>query len=267
MTWNVVTAAFYGDKYKGAQGFIDDVCRDINVRHFANGKEDLFESQFYEDNVEWFETSSLATKENKYGAFVWKPQFILEAMEQLEEGDKVLYIDTLDFFHPDIFKFVDDVMGDDPCLLAIGGGKNGHYTKRDCFVYMDCDEEDYWNTTQLEAGFSFWRVCDEAKEILKEWQKYLFDERVNGDVTDFSGKPQIDGFVAVRRDQSVLTNLAVRDGLPVIGHELRSYIECNADYWYERYATGGVQLYRPIDEFLVKNIDKVDFLNIYNSEN
>ena len=109
---------FYGDKYKEAQSFIGDVCEDIGVTYF-NGKEDLFESQFYEDNREWFETSPLATKENKYGAFVWKPQFILEAMEQLEEGDKILYIDTLDFFHPDIFKFVDDVMGDDPCLVTL----------------------------------------------------------------------------------------------------------------------------------------------------
>ena len=260
MSWNVVTASFYGVKYNRAQRFLDRVCRDANVRHFANDKSNLFESQFYEDNKEWFETSPLATKENKYGAFVWKPQFILEAMDQLEEGDKILYIDTLDIFHPDIFKFVDDVMGDDPYLFATAGCRNGNFTKRDCFVYMDCDEEDYWNSSMLEAGFSFWRVCDQAKKVLKEWQKYLFDERINGDVTDFSGKPQIDGFIAVRRDQSVLTNIAIRDGLPVVGYEIREYIECNADYWYERYFTGGVQIYRAIDKFLVQNIDRVDFL-------
>ena len=49
MSWNVVTASFYGVKYNRAQRFLDRVCRDANVRHFANDKSNLFESQFYED--------------------------------------------------------------------------------------------------------------------------------------------------------------------------------------------------------------------------
>ena len=57
------------------------------------------------------------------------------------------------------------------------------------------------------------------------------------------------GFQGCRHDQSILTNLAVRDGLSVIGQEIRSLIECNADYWYERYFKGQAQLYRPIDTF------------------
>lgn len=260
MSWSVVTSAFYGSKYKRGQRFLDKLSKECNIKHFAFNKDSLFKSQFYRDHEEWFNTSPLATKENKYGAFVWKPQFILEAMDELEEGDKVFYIDTLDIFHPDIFDYVDKLMGDDPCLFAIGGSKNGHYTKRDCFVYMDCDEEDYWNSIQLEAGFSFWRVCDEAKKILKEWQKWLFDERVNGLMTDFSGKPQIEGFKDIRRDQSILTNLAIRDGLSAAGSDLRQYIECNADYWYDRYKEGSVSVYRPIDNFLVENQDKVDYL-------
>ena len=36
--------------------------------------------------------------------------------KNLKEGDKVFLLDTLDIFHPDIFDFVDEVMGDDVCL-------------------------------------------------------------------------------------------------------------------------------------------------------
>ena len=46
-----------------------------------------------------------------------------------------------------------------------------------------------------------------SKAILNEWKKWLFDERVNGLMTDFSGKPQLDGFKEIRRDQSIPTNL------------------------------------------------------------
>jgi len=260
MTWNIVTASFSGNNYKRGQRFIDKLANHLKIPHFDFTADDLFNSQFYEDNREWFETSPLATKENKYGAFVWKPQFILEAMDQLEEGDKVFYTDVMDIFHPDIFDFLDRTMDDEPCLLALGNSNNGEYTKRDCFHFMDCDEEDYWNSNQLEAGISFWRVCDESKAILKEWQKWLFDERVNGGVTEFSGKPELENFREVRRDQSILTNLAIRDGLPVVQSELRQYIECNANYWYTRYRKGGVTVYRPIDQFLVSIMDDVDYL-------
>ena len=139
MSWNIVTAALHGTKYKKGQRFIDKMASYMGVKHFAYGNDDLYKSQFYEDNKEWFETSPLAKKENKYGAFVWKPQFILDAMEQLEEGDKVFYVDSMDVFHPNILKHVDEWMGDDPCLLPIGGARNGDYTKRDCFHFMDCD--------------------------------------------------------------------------------------------------------------------------------
>jgi len=37
-------------------------------------------------------------------------------------------------------------------------------------------------------------------------------------------------------------------------------IECNADYWYERYFKGQAQLYRPIDTHMVKIKDEVDYL-------
>jgi len=260
MTWNIVTAAFSGQKFKRSQRFIDKIATSLGVRHFKFGDDDLFKSKFYEENKDWFLNSPLAGKENKFGAFVWKPQFILEAMEQLEEGDKIFYLDVLDLFHPDIFKFVDQTMGDDPCLLAMGNSKQGDYTKRDCFHFMECDEEDYWNVNQLEAGFSFWTVCDEAKEILKEWQKWLFDERVNGKLTDFSGKPQLSGFKDVRRDQSIITNLAVRDGLSVVGQELRNFIEGNADYWFERFERGEVRPYRPIDQFMIQLKNEAPYL-------
>ena len=79
--------------------------------------------------------------------------------------------------HPSLFEYVDSQMEDDPCYLVIGNNTQKDFTKRDCFVYMDCDEEDYWDSKQLEAGITFWRVCDEAKVILEEWLKYCLDER------------------------------------------------------------------------------------------
>ena len=51
-------------------------------------------------------------------------------------------------------------------LLLMGGFENGQWTKRDCFVYMDCDSVDYWSVKQLETGVCIWKVSDESKKTV-----------------------------------------------------------------------------------------------------
>ena len=252
MTWNVVTVAFGDEKYIKGQNFLKKQSENCNVNFIGYNETDLKESELCKEYPKWMS--------DNHGWFTWKPYFILKSMEKLKEGDKIFFLDTLDIFHPDIFEFVDEVMGDDPCLLPLGGSRNADMTKKDCFVFMDCDDEDYWESKQLEAGFTFWKVCEESKKILREWLGWCLDEKVNGELTGFSNLKEDEGFKGCRHDQSILTNLAVRDGLSVVGQDIRSLIECNADYWYERYLKGQVQLYRPIDTHMVKIKDEVDYL-------
>ena len=254
MAWNVVTVAFGDKKYKRGQRFLNRHSQKCDVDHIGYTEVDLLESDLCKEASEWMSV------ENNYGWFAWKPYFILKTMENLQEGDKVFFLDSLDIYHPEIFNYVDEIMGDDPCLLPLGNSRNADYTKKDCFVYMECDDEDYWESRQLEAGFTFWRVCDEAKEILREWLEWCLDERVGGELTGFSNLKEDEGFKECRHDQSILTNLAVRDGLSVADSDIRSFIECNADYWYERMGRSEVQPYRPIDTFMLKIRDDVDYM-------
>ena len=123
MTWNLLTVAFGSDKYKQGQTFLNRQTESCGINHIAYSKDDVFESELIEKNKEWF------SEDNGYGWFAWKPYAILKAMENLEEGDKIFYLDTLDIFHPDIFNFVDRVMGEDPCLLCVASSINKQYTK------------------------------------------------------------------------------------------------------------------------------------------
>ena len=60
--------------------------------------------------------------------------------------------------------------------MLLGNAKNGHMTKRDCFIKMNCDETDYHHeSNQLEADFKLWRVCDESIKIVEEWLNYCLD--------------------------------------------------------------------------------------------
>ena len=152
MAWNVVTVAFGDKKYKRGQRFLNRHSQKCDANYFGYSEVDLLESDLYKQSPKWM------SPENNYGWFAWKPYFLLKTMEKLQEGDKIFFLDSLDIYHPEIFRFVEDVMGDDPCLLPLGNSRNADYTKKDCFVYMECDEEDYWESRQLEAGFTFWKV-------------------------------------------------------------------------------------------------------------
>lgn len=245
MTWNLVTFCYGSDFFIQSQNFISTLAEESGVRSFKYGVEDLKNTDAYQKNSDYFKL------ENKYGWCSWKPLFVLETMKQLNEGDKIVLCDIEDIFHPNLYAYVDQVMEDDSYLFVVGGGTQKAATKRDCFVFMDCDTEDYWNSPQLEAGVTFWKVCDESKRVLTEWLNYCLDERVNGEDSKFSGKDNFEEFSGWSgKDQSILTNLAIRDGLPVDNGTIRQFIECNADYWYERNNQYGFTLSRPIDNYL-----------------
>ena len=250
MTWNLVSFAHGSKTFYDAQLFLSSFLEKYEVNSFRYNENDLKNTDFYEQHKDYL------LEENKYGWCSWKPFFVLEAMKNLKEGDKVVLCDVNDVIHPDVFSYVDEVMGEDSSLFILGHDPQKKQTKRDCFVFMDCDEEDYWDSLQLEAGITFWKVCDESKNILTEWLTYCLDERINGEDSNFSGKENFKEFTGWSgKDQSILTNIAIRNGLSVDSGVIRNFVECNADYWYERYLESKVPIYRPIDQLLATLVD------------
>ena len=239
MTWHLVT--FADEKFVEQQKFIHQTHKDGFIHH-PFSKENLLKTDFYQNNKQILDDSTGA------GWWIWKPYYILEVLKSASPGDLVIYCDCGDMFSPGLTSYVERTISeDDCCLLLVGNNTNGNYTKRDCFIKMNCDEEDYYNSNQLEVGFMVWKVCDEAIKTVSEWLQFCKDPQIINNDPSILGE-ELSGFVAHRNDQSVLTNLAIRDGLSVGGPEYRNYIECDYDYWYER---GGKNYGREIDSFLM----------------
>jgi len=199
-------------------------------------------TEFYNEN------RSILDEEVGAGWWVWKPYVILDTMNNVEDGDLILYCDCGDMFSPGLKSYIESNIGEeDLCLLLVGNSTNKQFTKRDCFILMDCDEEDYWNSAQLEAGFMVWKVSDRSKEVVSEWLNYCKDLRIINNDPSVLGEEFVE-FKEHRNDQSIITNLAVREGLSVGGPEYRNFIECDYDYWYERGARG---YGREVEQFLI----------------
>ena len=253
MKWNLVT--FSDKKFRKGQEYLEDYSKSLGMNNLSYTYEWFAEQEFYQQHKD------ISDDEIGLGYFLWKSFIINDAINKLNDGDLIFYSDVGDMFHPELISFVEETIEDDPCLFMVGNSINKDWTRRACFVYMDCDEEDYWNSNQLEAGISFWRVCDESKKIVSEWLKYACDRRIISDDPNICGKENFPSFNEHRRDQSILTNLAVKHGLSVASDLIRNYIECNYDYWYERYSNITSPLNRPIDSLLQQK--QYELTNLY----
>jgi hypothetical protein len=160
----------------------------------------------------YIENKKILDKQRLGGYCIWKPYIILTAFESIQEGDVVVYMDCGDIPSTKLRKNVYDHMirHDQYLLQQYPHNKNKHFTKRDCFYYMDCDEEKYWDTVQLEGGFMAWKRTERNVQILSEYLKCCTDERIVTDIPNQSGLDNFDGYVSHRHDQSIITNLQVK---------------------------------------------------------
>lgn len=250
MKWTLVT--FSDENFLLKRKFLSEHATNCGMENISYTKDWIKGTDFYKKNLDIF------NDEVGFGYFIWKPFIIRDAMDKMSDGDILFYCDCGDIFHPGIVKLVENIIEDDCCLLPLGGFINKNWSKRDCFVYMNCDDESYWESLQLEAGIGFWKVCDQSKKIVDEWIEYSQDRRIISDDKNVCEKENFPEFNEHRRDQSILTNIAIKYGLSVIGSEIRDYIECNYEYWYERNSKEGFNLKRPIDKLLVELRDKIN---------
>lgn len=241
MTWHLVNYA--NDKFKDQQRFLKKIHSE-NFNILSYDREWLVSTDFYKDH------QNLLDEEIGGGWWAWKPYVILDALSKVEENDFIIYCDCGDMISSNIKSYVENTLSDDEfCLLLLGNNKNKDYTKRDCFILMGCDEDDYWNSNQLEAGVQVWKATEQSINIVSDWLKYCVNPQIIKNDPSTLGE-EFSSFKDHRNDQSILTNIAIREGLSVSNHEFRNFIECDYDYWYDRYPNSN--LGRDIDKFLVE---------------
>lgn len=167
-------------------------------------------------------------QERGAGYWLWKPHIIMEMMKQLDEGDLLLYVDCGDKLADTdgMREALIELMKDKDVYFTDGAFKNGDWTKRDCFKFMKCDEEKYHNAIQLEAGIILCRAGMKALSIIWDWRTNCLLTQVLTDEPNQCTEGNLPGFKDHRHDQSVITNLKIRDNLPS-GNALRKYIHCN----------------------------------------
>jgi uncharacterized protein YndB with AHSA1/START domain len=161
------------------------------------------------------------------GYWLWKPFIIEETLKEMEDGDVVIYSDAGIEIIGDLSPLIDLCLQKRGILLFAGHyddvgapGPNQCYkwTKRDCFVLMGCDEARYYQGQMLDASFMVLAKTERSVAFIREWIHYCTQGQILTDLPNRCGLPNLAGFIEHRHDQSILSILAIREGVEFFRH-------------------------------------------------
>jgi hypothetical protein len=161
------------------------------------------------DKTFWKQHGEFITKHKRgFGYWIWKPYLISKTMNQLKDGEIILYLDCgceLDLSEKKyLLKYIeivkkDKIMGcDTKCIEQL-------WNKRDLFEFMNMNKDEYLTTTQREAGALLILVCDETKKLVEEWYTIACDYHNIDDSPSII--PNCKEFKEHRHDQSIFSLL------------------------------------------------------------
>jgi hypothetical protein len=150
------------------------------------------------------------------GYYLWKPFIILQTLQKMKDGEVLFYCDSGVDLKDDPKKLLNEFVGKNKNIFIFRNDEevlNKTYTKRDCFILMNCDSKEYWDAPQAIAGFSGWVKNKKTLDFVKEWLEYGKDERIISFSPNVMGKPNLDSFIEHRWDQSILSLMAKKHGV------------------------------------------------------
>jgi hypothetical protein len=196
-----------GGKFKRCQQAMSESALAYGVDSVASWDwEMLASTTFYQNHKAYLE------RPYHLNGFVFKPYLTLRTLDELKEGDILVYYDTGNgghIFDTSVEPLVKMCVANGGTLMHQWGETNQKWTKRDCFYLMGLDCPEYHRATHIQAT---WFVLEKNAFTMKFVHEYLrctLDERIASyQNARVCGLPDLPGFVENRGDQSVLSLLA-----------------------------------------------------------
>lgn len=149
------------------------------------------------------------------GYWLWKPYFILRKLNEINDGDYLVYMDS----GAKIVRDVDNVlrMIDHKGMLNFSMiQKTSKWTKGDCFYKINKNNpSDYKDHNQLQATYLFFRKNNSCVEFVKKWLEYSQQLELISDIPN-RYMANFDDFIDHRHDQAIMSLLAYNEGMMYI---------------------------------------------------
>jgi 23S rRNA maturation mini-RNase III len=198
---------FSKGSFKQSQEKLKSHLISIGINNLINYSDSDLPKDFIDEFQDLFE------QKRGYGYWIWKPFIILKELDNLTDDEILIYMDSTDQPSNLFFEILNNHLKKEEIYLVNRGYKNGEWTKRDCFIMMNCDDKKYHNSIQLEAGVLGLKKTDNNIKLLTEWFEFCKNRNILTDLPNTCGLENLEGFKDHRHDQSILTNLSIKYGL------------------------------------------------------
>lgn len=146
-----------------------------------------------------------------FGYWCWKPFIILKTLENLKDGDILVYADVGCHINKEgekrFYEYLDIVI-EHKALCYKSHWVEAHYTKADLFNYFDkLKDKNITDTSMRPATICIFEKNDINLEFVNKWLQVFYDDFSLVDDTP-SKIPNLDGFIENRHDQSVFSILS-----------------------------------------------------------
>ena len=200
----VVLTNLSNQLYENSRKRLNDSAKKFGIDEiYSYDFSEIRSTSFYDENKE------ILSDPKGIGYWLWKPYIILEALKKVKEGDIVIYSDCgIEIIQPltqliNICQEREDILLFKNCNYI-----NSMWTKRDCFILMDCDSSEYWNSPHCDAAFSIFKKSEISVKYVNEWLFFGTNRFIISDLSNTCGEENLPEFIDHRWDQSILSLLA-----------------------------------------------------------
>lgn len=165
------------------------------------------EESFYKENKD------ILDQKRGNGFWLWKPYFIKKTLESMDYGDLLFYCDSGSYFVNSIKNVIESVDQNQDVIPFELQQVEKKWTKKDCFILMDCDVAKYTDTKQRMGGYSLWRKSEFTMEFVSLWLEYGKNKKIISDLENTCGSDNFPEFQEHRHDQSIFSLLTKKKEL------------------------------------------------------
>ena len=203
----------------------------IKLYTFDNLKSD---NEFYNKHIDF-----VLKNKRGCGYWLWKPYLIHKNMQDMKNGDILLYLDCgceLDIRNR--MKIAEMMhLVNKHKLIATSTQIEFMWNKMDLLVELQMLHNEYLTTPQKEASAIIMLVCDETRKLVSHWYNMACSNNYHFIDDSPSIQQNINGFKEHRHDQSIFSLLVKKYGL---SNQLNICDYVN----YDRNKTGISQLHK-----------------------
>lgn len=204
----IISINYANDKFKNSQRLNSKMAKKMGADKTIEYNINSLPADFRRENEHLFSYSRGG------GYWVWKPYIILDALNNANENDIVIYTDSGAAFVRPIRELVEIMNRDKQDVMCFCIDQiERKWCKKDALILMDCDKSEYLDTAQICSGYIFLRNNAFSRNIISQWLAFNKDPRVVTDEANTLGKPNYPEFIENRHDQTIWSLLCKKNGI------------------------------------------------------